>query len=120
VLVGLEPESSFDEVRIELAKRSLDAVVTLDADGVFARFGDEQFLVPTRKIEAVDATGAGDNFLAAFLVARVKGLPIHKALAVGNVVAGEVVQYHGARLPITLDVPGLLQEAIQFAESLDN
>jgi sugar/nucleoside kinase (ribokinase family) len=49
-----------------------------------------------------------------------KGLPVREALAVGNVVAGQVVQYHGARLPITLDLPELMQEAIQFAESLDN
>ncbi|MFZ0548866.1 MAG: PfkB family carbohydrate kinase [Candidatus Promineifilaceae bacterium] len=120
VLVGLEPEAALDDVRIKLSKRSIDAVVTLDADGAFARFGDEEFLVPARKIEAVDSTGAGDNFLGAFLVARMKGLPVRKALAVGNVVAGEVIQYHGARLPINVDVPGLVQEAIQFAETLDD
>ncbi len=120
VLVSLEPEASLDEVRIELTKRSIDAVVTLDADGAFARFGDEEFLLPTQKIEAVDSTGAGDNFLAAFLVARMKGLSVRKALAVGNVVAGEVVQYQGARLPLSVDVPGLMQEAIQIAESLDD
>jgi len=120
VLVGLEPEASLDEVRIELAKTSIDAVVTLDADGAFARFGDEEFLQPTQKIEAVDSTGAGDNFLAAFLVARMKGLSVRKALAVGNVVSGEVIQYQGARLPINHDVPGLMQKAIRIAERLDN
>jgi len=120
VLVGLEPEASLDEVRVELAKTSIDAVVTLDADGAFARFGDKEFLLPTQKIEAVDTTGAGDSFLAAFLVARVKGLSVRQALAVGNVIAGEVVQHHGARLPINLDIPGLMQEAIQIAASLDD
>ncbi len=120
VLVGAEPEASLDEVRIKLAKTPIDAVVTLDADGAFARFGDEEYLLPTQKIEAIDSTGAGDNFLAAFLVARMKGLSVRKALAVGNVVAGEVIQYQGARLPISLDVPGLMQEAMQIAESLDD
>ena len=118
VLVGLEPEASLDEVKIELAKTSINAVVTLDEDGAFARFGDQEFSLPTQKIEAVDSTGAGDNFLAAFLIGRMKGLSVRKALAVGNVVAGKVVQYQGARLPINLDVPGLMQEAIQIAESL--
>jgi ribokinase len=118
VLVGLEPEASLDNVRIELARQPINAVVTLDAAGAFARFGNNEFLVPTRKIEAVDSTGAGDNFLGAFLVARMKGLPVREALAVGNVVAGQVVQYHGAQLPINVDVPGLMEEAIQFAESL--
>jgi sugar/nucleoside kinase (ribokinase family) len=120
VLVRLGPEASLDEVKIELAKTSIDAIVTLDADGAFARFGDEAFLLPTKKIEAIDSTGAGDNFLAAFLVGRKKGLSVHKALAVGNIVAGEVIQYEGARLPISLDVPGLVQEAIRIAESLDD
>jgi ribokinase len=119
-LVGVEPEASLDEVRIELAKTPIDAVVTLDADGAFARFGDEEFLLPTQKIEAVDSTGAGDAFLAAFLVARKKGLSVRKALAVGNVVSGEVIQYEGARLPISLDVPRLMQEAIRIAESFDD
>jgi hypothetical protein len=43
---------------------------------------------------------------------------VRKALAVGNVVAGQVVQYQGARLPLNFDVPGLIQEAIQIAENL--
>ena len=120
VLVGLEPEASLDEVRIELAKTPIDAIVTLDADGAFARFGDEEFLMPTQEIEAVDSTGAGDAFLAAFLLARKKGLSVHKALAVGNVVSGEVILYESARLPISVDVLGLVQEAIRIAESIDD
>ena len=48
-----------------------------------------------------------------------KGLSVRKALAVGHVVAGEVVQHQGARLPLNLDVPRLMQEAIQIAENLD-
>lgn len=120
VLVGLEPEATLDEVRIELAKTSINAVITLDADGVFARFGDEEFLLPTQEIEAVDSTGAGDAFLAAFLVAKKKGLSVRKALAVGNIISGEVIQYEGARLPVSLDVPGLMQEAIRIAESIDD
>ena len=116
VLVGLEPEASLDEVRIKLTKTPIDAVVTLDADGSYARFGDEEFLMPTQQIEVVDSTGAGDNFLAAFLAARRHGISVRQALAVGNVVAGEVIQYQGTRLPISLDVPGLVQEAIRIAE----
>ncbi|MCO5191450.1 MAG: PfkB family carbohydrate kinase [Anaerolineae bacterium] len=120
VLVGLEPGASLDQVRIELAKTAIDAVVTLDADGAFARFGADEFLLPTQPIEAVDSTGAGDSFLAAFLAASMQGLAVRQALAVGNFVAGEVVKCHGARLPIDRDVPGLMQDALQFAESLDD
>jgi sugar/nucleoside kinase (ribokinase family) len=72
----------------------------------------------TKRIEAIDSTGAGDNFLAAFLVARKKGLSVRKALAVGNIVSGQVIQHKGARLPMSLNVPKLMQEAMQIAESL--
>jgi sugar/nucleoside kinase (ribokinase family) len=120
VLVGLEPEAALQEVRIKLAKMSIDALVTLDVDGAFARFGDEEFLVPTQKIKAVDSTGAGDNFLAAFLVARRHGLSIRQALVVGHFVAGEVIQVQGAQLPISLDVPRLMAKAIQDAKCLDD
>jgi ribokinase len=120
VLVGLGPAASLEQVRIKLAKTPIDAIVTLDADGAFARFGDEEILVPTQKIEAVDSTGAGDNFLAAFLVARRQGLSVPQALAVGNIVAGEVIQFQGARLPQSLDVPKFMLEAMRNAKSRDN
>jgi ribokinase len=117
VLVGLEPEASLDEVSIALSKTAIDAIVTLDADGAFARFGEETFLLPAQAVELVDSTGAGDAFLGAFLVAKMKGLSVRQALAVGNIVSGEVIQYESARLPIGFDVPGLIQEAIRIAES---
>lgn len=118
MLLGLEPGASLEALRQRLAKTSINALVTLDAGGAFARFADEAFLVPTQKREAVDSTGAGDNFLAAFLVARRQGLSVGQALAVGNSVAGEVIQVQGARLPISLDVPRLMQAAMQNAQSL--
>lgn len=120
VLVGLEPEASLEAVRIKLAQTSIDAMVTLDAGGAFARFGDEELIMPTQKIEALDSTGAGDNFLAAFLVARRQGLSVRQALAVGNIVASKVIQVKGAQLPISLDVPKLMLEAMQQAKSLDD
>ncbi len=119
VLAGLEPEASLDRVRTELNKTSIDAVVTLDAEGAYARFGDEEFVVPAQKTEPVDSTGAGDNFLGAFLSARRHGLSVRHALMVGNVVAGEVIQYKGAQLPASLEVPDLMRTAIQIAESAD-
>ncbi|WP_420643428.1 carbohydrate kinase family protein [Candidatus Leptofilum sp.] len=120
VLVNLAPAASLDEVRIELAKTQIDAIVTLDAGGAFARFGDEAFLMPTQEIEPVDTTGAGDAFLGAFIVARKKGLPVRQALAVGNVISGEVIQYESARLPLSVDVPGLMRKAVRFAATLDD
>ena len=120
VLVGLESNASLEQVKIKLAQTPINAVVTLDAGGAFARFDDEEFLVPTQKIQAVDSTGAGDNFLGAFLVARRHGLSVRQALAVGNTVAGQVIQVKGAQLPINFDVPKLMREAMQNAKRLDD
>jgi ribokinase len=119
VLVGLEPGASLGDVRTRLAKTAIDAVITLDADGAFARFGDEEVFMPTEKIEAFDSTGAGDNFLAAFLVARKHGLSVKQALTVGNAVAREVIQIRGAQLPISVDVPELMRGAMQNARRLN-
>jgi ribokinase len=119
VLVGLEPGASLEDVRIRLAKTAIDAVITLDADGAFARFGDEEVFMPTEKIEAFDSTGAGDNFLAAFLVARKHGLSVKQALTVGNAVAREVIQIRGAQLPTSVDVPELMRGAMQNARRLN-
>ncbi|MCB8976953.1 MAG: hypothetical protein H6657_05945 [Ardenticatenaceae bacterium] len=120
VLLNLNPQATLDEVRAELAKTPIDALVTLDAAGAFARIGGEEFLMPTQEIEALDSTGAGDNFLGAFLVARRQGLSVRKALAVGNIVSGEVIQVDTARLPLSVAVPRLMQKAIQIAETLDD
>ena len=109
VLLDLEPETSLGEVKTALAKTAINAIVTLDAEGVFARFDNESFLLPTKKVEVVDSTGAGDNFLGAFLAARMKGLSIHKALALGNIISGKVIQYESARLPPDLHIPELLK-----------
>lgn len=117
-LLTLDPTASIRQVSIELAKTPINAIVTLDADGAFARFGDETVVMPTRKSEAVDSTGAGDAFLAAFLVARRHGLTVGQALAVGNVVSSQVIQYDSARLPLDVDVPQLMQEAIKIAVNL--
>ena len=120
VLVGAVPEAPIEMVRAELAKTAIDAVVTLDADGAFARFGAEAFLRPTQPINVVDSTGAGDAFLAAFLIAQRMGLSIPQALAVGNVVSAEVVQVNGARLPLNTDVPRLVQEAVHKTRQLED
>lgn len=46
--------------------------------------------------EAVDTTGAGDSFSAAYVAARLSGAPPVEAARRGHALAGEVVRHYGA------------------------
>jgi sugar/nucleoside kinase (ribokinase family) len=55
-------------------------VLKLGAAGCVAASGGKRWRVEAPKVEAVDTTGAGDAFLAAFLAARLGGADMHEAL----------------------------------------
>lgn len=117
VLVGLEASASLADVRKALSGTSINAVVTMDADGAFARFGDDEFLQPTQKIEPFDSVGAGDNFLGAFIVSRLQGLSIRQSLALGNFVSSKIIQIQNARLPLDCHIKKLLRKAMESMPS---
>ncbi|ALL14060.1 sugar kinase [Caulobacter henricii] len=51
------------------------------------------------RVKALDTTGAGDSFNAAYLSARLAGLPIETAVARAHALAGRVVTCRGAIIP---------------------
>jgi sugar/nucleoside kinase (ribokinase family) len=55
-------------------------VIKRGAAGAEAAAGDERWRANAPKIEAIDTTGAGDAFVAAFLAARLSGADIQPAL----------------------------------------
>jgi 2-dehydro-3-deoxygluconokinase len=55
---------------------------------------------PTR-VKALDTTGAGDSFNAAYLSSRLAGLPVETAVARGHDLAAAVVTRKGAIIPTT-------------------
>lgn len=111
-LLGLDTTTSLEPLQETLFETEIDAIVTLDAEGVFARFGDQSFLTPTAKVNVVDSVGAGDNFLGAFIVAQQRGFSIQKSLEVGNFLAGHVIQYPSARLPLDIDIAELIRQVL--------
>ena len=74
--------------------------------------------VPTVPIEAVDATGAGDLFAAAFLHGLVQGRDAEQCARMGCVTAAEIISHIGARPEVEIEfhviVPGLLMEDDKF------
>jgi sugar/nucleoside kinase (ribokinase family) len=59
--------------------------------------GDEQAVVPVRRIVPVDATGAGDQFATGFLYGLATGQPLAICGRMGCVAAAEVISHFGAR-----------------------
>lgn len=54
---------------------------------------------PPPRVRAIDTTGAGDSFNAAYLSSRLAGLPIADSVRRGHALAATVVQHKGAIVP---------------------
>lgn len=69
-----------------------------------------RFDIPANKIakdKVVDTTAAGDSFGAGYLAARLTGADPEKSAKQGHLVAGTVIQYRGAVIPLEV-TPKLL------------
>jgi sugar/nucleoside kinase (ribokinase family) len=75
--------------------------VKLGADGCFITSGGDAAFVPAQRVRrVVDATGAGDAFVAGFLAATLKGCGPVEAARVANAVAASCVTAVGASTAI--------------------
>ena len=107
-LVTLDDEAAIDPSRDAAAH--LDRVLALDCREVVVKRGERSTLVreagrapveiPVQPVmRVVDTTGAGDSFAAAYLWRRLGGAPVEEAVALGNRLAGIVIQHPGAIVP---------------------
>jgi ribokinase len=81
-LLGHTPDD-WDQAAGELLRLGpASAVVTLGAHGAVAADGEHQITQPGFAVDAVDGTGAGDNFCGALAVALSTGSDWQRALAV--------------------------------------
>ncbi|MGV2966333.1 ribokinase [Paenibacillus sp. FSL L8-0435] len=71
--------------------------ITEGSKGVRYFDGTEEILVPTYKVEAVDTTGAGDTFNAAFAVALAEGKALQESIRFANRAASLSVTKFGAQ-----------------------
>ncbi len=80
-----------------LSRRCADVVVTLGADGAaWARGGEVVAQLPSRRVEAVDATAAGDTFVGALVAQLAAGTDFRRAIEVAQVAASITVTRPGA------------------------
>ena len=83
---------------LEMAAADSGRVVcTRSGHAVVLVRGDEQCVVPVRRVVPVDATGAGDQFAAGFLYGLATGQSLSIAGRMGCVAAAEVISHFGAR-----------------------
>lgn len=83
-----------------LADRVPVVVVTLGAEGAYAVDGatGETAEVPAIEVEALDPTGAGDVFMAGFVMGTLAGWPLADRLAFAGLTAALSVQEFGGSL----------------------
>ena len=72
------------------------AVVTCGADGSLAHDGRTWWRASAVPVEAVDTTGAGDSYAAAFLNAWLAGADVEQAMAAGSASAARTCTHTGA------------------------
>lgn len=71
------------------------AVITRGADGSLACDGETVIELAATPIDPVDTTGAGDAFIAGFLAARLKALPLLQCLEQGREIATRTCLHPG-------------------------
>jgi sugar/nucleoside kinase (ribokinase family) len=83
-------------LEIAAAESRLIVCTRSGADVVIVR-GDDEAVVPVRRVVPVDATGAGDQFAAGFLYGIATGQDLGTCGRMGVVAAAEVISHFGAR-----------------------
>jgi 2-dehydro-3-deoxygluconokinase len=72
----------------------------MGADGALIASADSRIRIPPHRVQAVDATGAGDTFDGAFLARLLAGDDVEAAARYANVAAALSTQGYGAVTPI--------------------
>jgi len=76
------------------------AVVKIGKNGSLMQQGDEVYRVGAIPARVIDTTGAGDLYAAGFLYGLTKGLSPDRCGHIGALLAGNVIQVVGAKIPM--------------------
>jgi sugar/nucleoside kinase (ribokinase family) len=94
-LTGKNPK----EALFEIAEMCSIAVVKLGAHGSMIKSGDRIIRIDAISAKSIDTTGAGDIYAAGFLYALTENLDLEIAGKIGSLLAGNVVEIIGAKIP---------------------
>lgn len=96
LIIGSEkdiPEFEFDRLRFS------SALVTRGKKGVSVYEGELESALPSKSVTVIDATGAGDSFLAGVLVGLAKNVDLRTAAGIGVEWASSAIQQKGSIPP---------------------
>jgi len=87
-------------------------IVTFGADGVKYHDGQQIVTVPSRRVKAIDTTGAGDTFTGAFAVALSEGKSLRECIEFGTIAGSLSVTKKGAQsgMPLRSEIQAILEE----------
>ena len=91
---GKEDPEEMAEVFLNSGAESV--IIKLGAKGCYYRDRNMSLSLPAFPVRAVDATGAGDNFLAGFISERLEGKEIEEALRFANTCGAVCASAQGA------------------------
>ena len=94
-LTGQLPE----EALLTLSKLCNIAIVKLGAKGSIIKNGDRTIKIDAISAKSIDTTGAGDIYASGFLYALAENLDLEVAGKIGSLLAGNVVEVIGAKIP---------------------
>lgn len=92
---GLDPEPALDI----LSGHCNIAVVKTGKEGSLVKRGEEKIRINPLPVDCRDTTGAGDLYAAGFLYGYAKNLPLDICGVFGSILAGNVIELIGARIP---------------------
>lgn len=94
-LTGLQPEAALDKI----AEMCDIAVVKLGAHGSLIKAGGRVIRIDAIPAKSIDTTGAGDIYASGFLYALAEGYDLEVGGKIGSLLAGNVVEVMGAKIP---------------------
>jgi ribokinase len=103
-----DPPSAFAAARLLRARGVGRVLVTLGAQGVASVDAAGERHAPARPVEVVDTTAAGDTFIGALAAALRLGVPLERAVALGQEASALCVTRRGAQpsIPYRREIAG--------------
>lgn len=109
---GKEPEAALQDIgcQVEIA------IVKIGKEGSLIQKDHKVSRIGIIPVNALDTTGAGDQYAAGFLHGLSKQLSLKKCGELGALMAGTVIQNYGARIPDRL-LPETLEKANKIIDA---